>query len=142
MHTELAKRGITLRLLWDEYCLSCRNAGEQPLMYSQFCHHYQKYAQATRATMHMPRKPGEQIEVDWAGQTMLVVDRDSGETSPAYIFVGVLSYSGYAYVEACTAMDQSCWITAHVEMFRYFGGSARILIPDKLKASVDHTNNW
>ena len=50
--------------------------------------------------MHIPRKPGDQIEVDWAGDPACVVDRDTGEIIPAYIFVGVLSYSLYAYVEA------------------------------------------
>ena len=41
--------------------------GEEPLMYSQFCYYIQKDEEKRRATMHIPRKPGEQIEVDWAG---------------------------------------------------------------------------
>ena len=65
IHKEMLKAGVTLRLLWVEYCTTCRLAGNQPLMYSQFCYHYQKYAETKRATMHIPRKPGEQIEVDW-----------------------------------------------------------------------------
>ena len=45
--------------------------------------------------MHIPRHPGEQIEVDWAGQTISVVDRITGEMKDAYVFVGVLPYSQY-----------------------------------------------
>lgn len=48
-------------------------------MYSQFCRYYRKYANTTKATMHINRKPGEQLEVDWAGQTAQIVDRNTGE---------------------------------------------------------------
>ena len=35
------------------------------VVYSQFCYYIQKDEEKRRATMHIPRKPGEQIEVDW-----------------------------------------------------------------------------
>ena len=44
IHKELAKSCVTLSLLWHEYCESCRVSGDIPLMYSQFCRHYRKYA--------------------------------------------------------------------------------------------------
>jgi transposase len=100
VHREMAKSGVTLSLLWHEYCENCRANQEIPLMYSQFCHHYQQFTQRTNATMRIHRKPGEQLEVDWAGQTASIIDRDTGEIIPMYVFVGVISYSQYAYVEA------------------------------------------
>ena len=42
VHKEMLKAGVTLRLLWIEYCTACRLSKEQPLMYSQFCHRYQR----------------------------------------------------------------------------------------------------
>jgi transposase len=140
IHREMAKSGVTLRLLWTEYCTTCRLANERPLMYSQFCYYYQKYAEKKRATMHIPRKPGEQIEVDWAGQTATIIDPDTGEIIPAYIFVAALSYSQYAYVEAFLAQDQECWITAHVNMYRFFGGVSKLLVPDNLKTGVERAD--
>jgi hypothetical protein len=62
-----------------EYCKECRQLGAQPFMYSQFCFRYQKFAEQERATMHIPRKPGDRIEVDWAGDKLYIVDRDTGE---------------------------------------------------------------
>ena len=53
----------------------------------------------TKATMHLEHRSGETMQVDWAGQTAGIVDTDTGELIPAYIFVSVLPYSGYAYVE-------------------------------------------
>jgi transposase len=136
IHKELAKSGVTLKLLWSEYCEECSLHNELPLMYSHFCCHYQKFAENQRATMHIPRKPGEQIEVDWAGQTASIIDRDTGEIILAYIFVAVLSYSQYAYVEAFLSQDQESWNSAHVNMYRFFGGVTRILVPDNLKTGV------
>lgn len=137
IHKEMAKSGVTLSLLWNEYCENCRLSQEILLMYSQFCHHYQMYTQKTNATMRIQRKPGEQLEVDWAGQTAYVIDRETGEIITMYVFVGVLAYSQYAYVEAFTSQDQESWITAHINMYHFFGGSTRVLIPDNLKTGVE-----
>jgi transposase len=137
IHKELARQGVTLKLLWTEYCEECRIHNELPLMYSQYCFHYQKFAEKKRATMHIPRKPGEQIEVDWAGKTAAIVDRDTGEIIPAYVFVAALSYSQYAYVEAFLSQDLESWITAHTNMYRFYGGVTRILVPDNLKTGVE-----
>lgn len=107
---ELARNGVTLKLLWAEYCEDCRQANQQPFMYSQFCFYFQQHAEKDRATMHIPRKPGDRIEVDWAGDKMYMVDRDTGEAVPVYLFVGVLPFSMYAYAEACPSMDMENWI--------------------------------
>ena len=140
IHREMAKSGVTLSLLWNEYCEQCRLSNEIPLMYSQFCRYYRKYANTTKATMHIHRKPGEQLEVDWAGQTAQLVDRNTGEIIEVYIFVAVLSCSQYAYVEAFLSQNQECWIAAHVNAYRFFGGVTRILVPDNLKTGVDRVS--
>lgn len=140
VHKELAKSGVTLSLLWAEYCEQCKQSGDIPLMYTQFCRYYRKFANTTKATMHIHRKPGEQLEVDWAGQTAAIVDNLTGEIIPAYVFVGALSCSQYAYVEAFLSMNMESWIAAHVNMYQYFGGVTRILVPDNLKTGVERTS--
>ena len=62
----------------------CRANGEEPLMYSQFCYHIQQDEQKHRATMHINRKPGEQVEVDWAGDPATIIDPDTGEIIEYY----------------------------------------------------------
>ena len=136
IHRELARSGVTLTLLWHEYCEKCRLTQQIPLKYTQFCNYYRKYAATTKATMHISRKPGEQLEVDWAGQTAHTIDRETGEKIIAYVFVAALSSSQYAYVEAFPSQDLDCWITAHVHAFHFFGGTPRIVVPDNLKTGV------
>ena len=84
---ELLRNGVSKKLLWTEYMEDCRANGDEPLMYSQFCYHIQQDEQKHRATMHINRKPGEQVEVDWAGDPATIIDPDTGEIIKAYIFI-------------------------------------------------------
>lgn len=136
IHEELAKPNVTLTLLWAEYCETCYSDGTTPYQYTQFCDHYRRWARTTKATMRIKRKPGDAFEVDWAGNTMPIYDSVTGEQTDAYIFVGVLPCSCYAYVEAFPSMVTENWITAHVHAYNYFGGVTRIVIPDNLKTGV------
>ena len=100
VHKELGKKGVNLTLLWEEYCAECRQSGEIPYAYTQFRVYYHRFARTEKATMHLNHKPGENMEVDWAGQTAAIVDRVTGEVVPAYVFVATLPCSQYSYAEA------------------------------------------
>jgi transposase len=142
VHREMAKPGMTQELLWVEYSDRCRDSGKIPYQLTQFKKHYRDYVTTTKATMHINRKPGEIMEVDWAGQTARVISTDTGELFEAYVFVAALPYSGYAYAEAFWDMKEPSWIAAHVNSYSYFGGVARILVPDNLKTGVTkHTRH-
>ena len=140
---ELLRNGVNKKLLWVEYCEECRLAGDEPLMYSQFCYHIQRDEEKRRATMHIPRKPGEQIEVDWAGDPAHIIDPDTGEITDAWLFVGVLSYSQYAFVMAFINERTNNWIQAHVRMFEFFGGVTPVLVSDNCTTAVNHQkSDW
>ncbi len=126
---EMRKSGVTLTVLWTEYCEACRLAGKIPFMFTQFCHYYRQYRLRQKATMHLERSPGEQVEVDWAGQTAFVRDPDTGKNLPAYLFVATLSYSQYTYVEAFYKRDLSAWINAACAAVSVFGGRSQNRCP-------------
>ena len=90
---ELLRNGVNKKPLWTEYLEECHLSKEEPLMYSQFCYYIQQDEQKRRATIHINRKPAEQIEVDWAGDPAHIIDPDTGEILDAQIFVGVMTYS-------------------------------------------------
>lgn len=136
IHKELAKPKVTLTLLWDEYRTKAENLGKKPYMPTQFGDKYRAWARITKATMRIHHKPGDAMEVDWAGQTLPIYDSVTGEESPAYLFIAVLPCSGYTYAEATADMKLENWLNCHIHAYEYFGGVTRLLIPDNLKTGV------
>ena len=86
IHRELAKRGVTLTLLREEYRRKCYDEGKKPYMFTQFSVKYRKWARATKATMRIQHKPGDAIKVDWAGNTIPIFDSVTGEQSKARLY--------------------------------------------------------
>ena len=137
IHQELAKNGVTLTLLWNEYYEGCRMEKSRPFMYSAFCYQYQQFAAKHKASLHVEHKPGERMEVDWAGDTASLIDNISGKSIPVYVFVAVLPCSGYAYAEGFLNRSMESWISAHVHTYEFFEGATRLLIPDNLKTGIE-----
>lgn len=142
IHRELAKRGVTMTLLWEEYCSKCHAEGLTPYQSTQFGEKYRKWARVTKATMRIQHKPGDAIEVDWAGDTISVFDPVTGEESAAYLFIAVLPCSCFVYAEACSDMKTENWLLCHVHAYRYFGGVARLLIPDNCKTATTSNTRY
>lgn len=136
IYNELAKPGVTLSLLWAEYCAKCEAEHTIPYQHTQFNEKYHAYAASKKATLRIKRKPGETMEVGWIGDTLKVYDSANCCEIPAYIFVAVLPCSLYGYAEAFPDMKSNHWIEAHVHAYSFFGGVTRILVPDNLKTGV------
>lgn len=94
VNRKLAKPGANLSLLWTEYCNKCRSNGQQPYMYTQFCDQYRKWARLTKATMRIQHKPGDAMQVDWAGNTLTLYDHRTGELSEACLIVSTAFADG------------------------------------------------
>lgn len=136
IHRELAKKGVNLTLLHSEYKDKCASSGFVPYQYTQFCEIYRNWARKSKATMRIHHKPGDAMEVDWAGGTLPITAPMTGDTVPAYLFVSVLPCSCYAYAELCSDMKSENWLLCHAHAYEYFGGVPRLLIPDNLKTGV------
>ena len=122
IHRELSKKGVTLTLLWQEYCEAAYANGETPYMSTQFGDKYRRWARITKATMRVTHKPGDTMQFDWAGGTIPYYDSVTGEEYKAYLFVAALPCSSYLYVEVCTDMKIENWLQCHVHAYAYFGG--------------------
>ncbi|MEC5182533.1 transposase [Arthrobacter sp. CG_A4] len=136
VHTELARVGVTLKLLHQEYVDASSRAGQAVMSYDRFCRLYGEHAAVTGASSRVGHKAGRSIEVDWSGPTMQLLDPTTGEISKVYLFVACLPFSRYAFVEASLDMRQESWLRAHAGMFAFFGGSVPRLVPDNLKTGV------
>jgi transposase len=128
------KRGkhVTLQLLWLEY----RQAHPDGWGYTQFCVHYRRWLGCQDVVMRLEYAAGERMFVDFAGDTVPIIDAASGQPWQAHVFVSVLGASGYLYAEATRSEDLASWLGAHVRALEFYGGSPRVVVPDNLKSGV------
>ena len=119
---------FTLLQAWRSYVGG--RSGRRKYAYSQYCHLFNAYALRHDIVATLHHEPGRAMFVDWAGDTIPVVDAVSGETLRAYVFVAVLPFSGYVFVRAFASMRMDAWISAHVSAFEFYGGVPQITVPD------------
>ena len=132
MHAELRRRGVTLMLLWEEY----RAEHADGYGYSRFCDLYGEWRKGITATMRQPHVAGEKLFVDFAGDTVPVIDGLTGEVRAAHVFVAVLGASNYTFAEARWSEGLADWIGAHVDALAFLGGVPKLIVCDNLKAGV------
>lgn len=132
IHRELKRKGVTLFLLWQEY----KEARPEGYQYSQFCELYRTWAGTVDLPMRQTHKAGEKLFVDYAGQTMSVVDRATGEIKQAQIFVACSGASNYTYAEATWTQTLPDWIASHVRTFAFMDGIHELIVPDNLLSGV------
>jgi transposase len=133
IHRELKRKHVTLQILWDEYI------ERQPdgYRYSRFCELYRGWASRISVTMRQTHAGGDKLFVDYAGDTVpVIIDRLSGKTRPAQIFVAVLGASNFTYAEASWTQGLADWIGAHTRAFAAIGGVPKLLVPDNTKVAV------
>lgn len=140
IHSEL-KRGksVTLSLLWEEYRAAHPADGYG---YSRFCEFYRRWEGRLTPTMRQHHFAGERVFIDYAGDTIPVIDPKTGEVREAEVFVGVLGASSYTYAEATWTQTLPDWIGAHVRMFDVFGGAPGLLVSDNLKSGVTKADRY
>lgn len=85
---------------------------------------------------------GEKLFVDFAGNTIPVVNPKTGEVTFAKIFDAVIAASNYTFVTACESQKIDNWLAAHVQAFHSFGGVLELLIPDNLKSAATRYHSY
>lgn len=142
LHTWLnGSKRRNLQYAWEEY----RAGNPNGLGYSQYCRRYRNWRESTGKTLTMVQnhKPGRELYVDWAGDTLdCVTDPHTGELHTAYFFVAAMGCSCYPYVEAFPSMEQEKWLAAHVHTFEYLGGVPHIAVPDNCKTAITKPNYY
>jgi len=133
IHEELRRhKHVTLQLLWQEY----KETYPEGLQYSWFCESYRRWARKLDVVLRQEYRAGEKMFVDHAGQTVPIVNRQTGEVHQAVIFVAVLGASNYTYAEATWKKDLVSWIGSHTRAVEFFKGVPVAVIPDNWKTGV------
>jgi len=139
IHQCLKRPAATLQLLWENYRL---DLGEQAYKYSAFCQKYAGFAARLKRSMRQVHKGGERLFVDYAGQTVDLVDPRTGEISRAQIFVAVLGASNYTYACATHTQQAVDWTRSIIAALEFIGGVPRLLVPDQPRALIANPDRY
>ncbi len=138
VHRELRRKGVTLQLLWFEY----KERHPDGYQYTQFVERYRRWARQLDVVMRHEHRAGEKLFVDYPGQTLPITDPETGQISPAQLFVAVLGASSYTYATATASQALPDWIGAHVGAFEFFAGAPAIIVPDNLRSGVTRADRY
>jgi transposase len=136
--SELTRPGVTKFTLWQEY----RQASPEGYGYSRFCDHLASNSRKSAATMHFEHKPGERVQIDFAGKPLNYIDRSTGELISCPVLVCVLPFSGYAYVEALPSASQQHLFPALGRCMSHFGGVPQNVLSDNMRQYVHKSNRY
>lgn len=138
IQAELQRPGVTRLLLWQEY----KAAHPDGWQYSVFCDQYRRWLATQDLVLRQHHQPGAKCFVDYAGQTVGVIDRHTGEVRAAQIFIAALGASSYTYAEATWTQALPDWLGAHVRALEFFGGAPAAFVPDNLKSGVTKAHRY
>ena len=133
VHKELKKKSVTLFLLWQEY----KETHPDGYEYSWFCRNYKEWSGKIDVTMRFNHKAGEKLFVDYAGHTIPIIDKRTGEIRQAQVFVATMGASNYTYAEATWTQSLPDWISSHVRTFKFLMGVPEIIVPDNIKTGIN-----
>jgi transposase len=138
VHQELKRAGVTLQLLWEEYARDNALAYK----YTSFCIKYRAFAHSLKRSMRQVHIGGEKLFVDYAGDTVPLINAATGEITRAQIFVATLGASSYTYVCATARQTTADWIGAQVRALEFFGGSVRLIVPDQTRSLIKYPDSY
>lgn len=134
---ELARPHVTLELLWREY----RDTHPDGMSRSAFYRYYQAH-RPIETTMPMTHKAGEKFFVDYSGDGLAYINRQTGEEIGVELFIGCLGASSFSYAEASPSQSAAEFTASHVRAFAYLGGVPQATVPDNLKSGVTRSDRY
>jgi transposase len=136
--SQLHRRGVTKQLLWEEY----RKENPEGYGYSQFCEYLLDHSRKDQAVMHFNHKPGELLQIDYAGDKSGYVDISTGEWIACEVLICTLPYSNYMFVQALYTQSQEELVAAIANAFIYFGGVTLGVKFDNTRTVVARANRY
>ena len=138
MDKELKRKGMTRLLLWTDY----RKKHPDGYSLSQYKSYFAKWKAQVNPSMHIEHKAGDKLYVDFAGDKLSIVDKQTGEIQAVEVFVAILGASQLTYVEAVMSQQKEDFIGACEGALHYYGGVPAAIVPDNLKSAVIKSSKY
>jgi len=138
MEKELRKRGVTVAKLFRKF----KEENPDALAETSFYHYYRLWKKRVNVSLHVEHKAGDKMYIDYAGATLPYVDEDTGEVLNAQVYVAVLGWSQYAYIEALPSQMVEDLILGTENALHFFEGVSLSIVPDNLKSAVIKSSRY
>ncbi len=135
---ELKRKGVTRLLLWEDY----KKNHPDGYCYSQFKHYFAQWKAQVNPSMRIEHKAGDKMYVDFAGDKLHIIDKQTGEIQPVEVFVAILGASQLTYVEAVMTQQKEDFIAACEGALHYYNGVPAAIVPDNLKSAVTKSSKY
>lgn len=134
----LKKKGVTQLVLWQEY----KRNYPDGLGRSRFNYYFSQWKDQVNPTMHMEHKAGDKLYVDFAGEKLNIIDKETGEVQQVEVFLAILGASQLTYVEAVMTQQKEDFVAACEGALHYCGGVPAAIVPDNLKSAVIKSSKY
>lgn len=137
---ELKRPGVTLQLLWQEY----RNSADPDYYYSyaSFCRILNTALKGSKGSYHKEYAPGEVLMIDFAGDKLSYTDKSTAKQIDCVVFVGVLGYSNYTYVEVLPSAKLPYLIQALNNNLLHIQGVPLFVLTDNMAQLVTRADRY
>jgi transposase len=125
-------------ILWERY----KEQYPDGVGRSQFNHYFHEWKSESKGTMRIEHKAGDKMYVDYAGDKLQIVDKQSGEVKMVEVFVAILGASQLTYIEASQSQQKEDFIASCEHALHFYGGVPLAIVPDNLKSAVSKSNKY
>ena len=138
MDRELKRNGVTKALLWEEY--KKKYPGGASITAFRF--HFSQWKARKIPIMRQNHKAGDKLFIDFAGEKLVIKDKETGKEKHVEVFVAVLGASQLTYVEAVLTQRKEDFISACENALYFVGGAPAAIVPDNLRSAVTKSDKY
>lgn len=131
-------RYLTILKLHEQYKKDFPDGYE----YTQFKKAIRDYQYAHNLSYHNTYLPGEEIQIDFAGDLLYLTDSLTGEITPVVVLVCILPYSGLGFAKAMYNASMEHFFCGLSDAFTYIGGVTRKAKSDNMKQWVKRSDRY
>ena len=125
-------RYLTIQALHESY----KKEHPDGYGYTQFKKSIRDYQYSHNLSFHNTYIPGEEMQIDFAGDALWLTDPKTGELTKVVVLVCILPYSGLGFAKAMYNASMENFFGGISDAFSYFGGTTRIAKSDNMKQWV------
>jgi len=135
----LSKRYANVQLVYsDFYIKQC----PQGYGYTQFKKYVKNYCYSHSYSYHNTYQPGEEWQIDFAGDPLYLTDRQTGESVKVVVLVCVMPYSQLPFMMALPNATTECFFNGLNKGLEYMGALPGIAKSDNMKQWVKKSDRY